>query len=241
MAKEATEGQKIEAGAVKGLEPNQAEEISRQNQTGAPVRIAQRSPSDAGTGVLDGFALPKISFAWNGNQISDCSTDKCIVNGKQYNDSTKIPGNEPKPLLHSDGRPVIGPDGNPIKGPDRIDLDKVAEEAKSLSTFTAVTNFRHAGDWDFQRMMTDDVPGVGARPIFTKEYQNFANVAIGYILGAKGMSFDALSSYANRYCQFKCGYDEPMSKDYPYLAERQVKDFEIGYKLYQERQPETKK
>ncbi|HEY9731157.1 MAG TPA: hypothetical protein V6C89_04560 [Drouetiella sp.] len=241
MAKEATETQKAEAGANQGLEHTQAEEISRQNQGAVPGRVAQRPASDSGNGVLDGFALPKISLAWNGNQITDCSTEACIVNGKQYSDSTKIPGNQPKPLLHPDGKPVIGPDGNPIIGPDRIDLEKIAQEAKSLSTFTAVANFRHAGEWDFQRMMTDDVPGVGARPIFTKDYQNFANVAIGYILGAKGMSFDALSSYANRYCQFKCSYDEPMSKDYPYLAARQVKDFEIGYKLYQERHPEAKK
>jgi hypothetical protein len=224
-----------------GLTSERAASISTENQGSRPVAPTRENSWTAAVG-LDSLSIPPLKFGEvNGgsNQINDCATDKCMVGGKQYKDSTEIPGNQPKPLLHPDGSAVLGPDGKPIYGPDRIDLDKIATEARNnkgwFSEQKAALNFRHSGDWDFQRMKSDD-----GRPIFTKEYQNFANIGIGYIMGALGVSMDKMSGYADTYCKFKCSYNEPMSPQYPHLAERQVKDFQIGFNLYKERHPDGK-
>lgn len=224
-----------------GLSPEHAANISAENQVGN-VGLGSRPRTDSWTlnGTLDGLPVPRLELIFNDDQINDCGKDKCIVKGKRYTDSKDIPGNHPKPLLHADGKPVLGPDGQPIEGPDRVDLEKIAADARKnknlLSVPQALLNFRHSGDWDFQRVKTDD-----GRPIFTQKYQNFANVAIGYILGSLGMSFDEMSKYANTYCEYKCHYNEPMSKQYPFLADRQVKDFQIGIDLYRERHPNERK
>jgi hypothetical protein len=231
--------------------PERAAQIAIENQAGSTqarpggLQAASSWTTLSGSDALlpSQLQVTRLEFGlFNGSdgQIDDCHKDKCMVKGKPYADSTDIPGNHPKPLLHPDGTPVIGPDGKPIVGPDRVDLEAITKDIAAhrnmLTVPTAIWNFRHAGAWDFQRTMNDD-----GRPIFTQQYQNFANVAIGYILGSLGMSLDEMARYANAYCSVRCGYDEPMSKQYPSLADRQVKDFEIGLKLYKERHPDSKK
>jgi hypothetical protein len=206
-----------------GLSAERAQQISIENQgTTGPTR-GQR-----GTGTDD--------------QISDCSKDNCTVNGQRYLNSMDIPGNGPKPLLHTDGTPVLDPDGKPLIGPESVDLEKVAQEAQSnfFAVPRAIYNFRHNGVWDFQRVMGDNLPGMGARPIFTQPYQNFANVAVGYVLGSLGMTANQIGFYGNTYCALRgCPYDEQLSQKFPKLADRQVKDFEIGLNLYNERHPQA--
>jgi len=226
-----------------------AAQIAIENQIGArksrPVTHELASLAMPGL-TIDGIMAPYLVYPYaqqsvENNQISDCSKEACVVNGRSYASSTDIPGNRPKPLLHSDGTSVLGPDRKPIVGPDGIDLEKIAANLKArknwLSLYETLYKFRHGGEWDFQRRMTDDVPGQGARAIFTKEYQNFANIAAGYILGALGASLKDIGYYANKYCAIRgCHYNEPKAKDYPNIAQRQYKDYEIGLQLWNEKQ-----
>ncbi len=258
-----------QAGLEKAIEPavgtgiitaERSAQLSIENQAGRtanPVRTA-------------GFELPHLWPAWGGwfggqsapeappppkittgpntpfgGQIDDCSKEKCIVNGKQYTNSTDIPGNHPKPLRHNDGTAVLDPFGKPVIGPDLVDLDQVVADLNKRSSWlrlpSALLGSRHGGEFDFQRITSDDVPGVGARSIFTQQYQNFANVGVGYVLASQGLSLDQIRSYSNTYCWMKgCSYNEPMSKQYPSLPERQVRDMEIGVNLYKERHPQGK-
>jgi len=241
MGHDGTDKQIIQTGSHAGLSPESAAKISTENQ----IHPATKATLDSWSMLagVDGLIVPQLELVpstGDKGQISDCSADKCVVKGKQYQDSTDIPGNHPKPLLHADGKPVLGPDGKPVFGPDRIDLDKIATAARDnqnlLTIPEALINFRHSGQWDFQRMQSDD-----GRAIFTKDYQNFANIGIGYILGALGMNLKDMSQYADTYCKYRCvQYDEPKSPQYPHLADRQVKDFQIGMALYKERHPDGK-
>jgi hypothetical protein len=222
-------------------------QIATENQTGAgqsrSVKLELATFIMPGV-TIDGVIGPDMvrpQTTVEGNQISDCSKEACVVSGKQYASSTDIPGNQPKPLLHSDGTPVLGPDGKPIVGPDGIDLEKIATDLKAhhhwFSLYETLYKFRHGGELDFQRMMTDDTPGQGVRAIFTKEYQNFANIAVGYILGALGATLQDVGYYADKYCGIRgCNYDETRAKDFPNIAERQYKDYEIGLQLWNEKQ-----
>jgi hypothetical protein len=200
-------------------------------------------------GGIDKLAVPDdITFAKNSpGFISDCATGVCIVNGKRYFNNTDIPGNKPVALQHPDGTPVLAPDGHPIMGPDRANLDQIADGLKNmqalLGTEAAVAwakfNFRHGGNWDFQRMTTDGLLGFGKETIFTDQYKDFANVAIGYAFAALGLNLDQIATMANSYCaNGNCTFREPMSKQYPNIPERLVKEYETGIKLYQERHPQ---
>jgi len=227
-----------------GLASERAASIAVENQ-GHP-QAGATGPSGRGSGDVvaqksgsDSLLIPKLELSKNGgpDQINDCSKEKCMVKGTQYKDSTEIPGNKPVPLLHPDGKPVLGPDGKPVFGPDRVDLEKIAADVREhkgmLSLPQSLLNFRHSGAWDFQRVQSDD-----GKPIWTEKYQQFSNIAIGYLLSAQGLSFERMTQAADVYCRFKCNYDEPRSKDYPNLADRQVKDIKIGVDLYRERHPE---
>ena len=230
------------------LGSDRAAQVATENQAGAkPEPIA-------GFGSVAGWALPSVVFEGPvipalaasspaANQITDCSKDKCIVDGKQYTNSTDIPGNHPKLLLHPDGKPVMDPEGKPVFGPDGIDIEKIALDARAHRNWTSVPSgfvkFAHSGKWDFQRRMTDDIPGVGARPIFTKEYQNFTSIAAGYILGSLGASAHDIGFYGNIYCWARnCNYQEPRAKEFPYIGERHWQDFEIGIRLWKESHPQ---
>jgi hypothetical protein len=238
------------SGPDTGLESDRAAQVARENQSGVNlVRLAGLTSAYSwampGLG-LEGIVVPDLVPAPpEANQISDCRKDKCIVNGKQYANSTDIPGNHPKPLLHPDGKPVLDPEGKPVVGPDGVDLEKIANDARAnrnlLTMPFAVFKFRHSGEWDFQRRMTDDIPGAGVRPIFTKQYQNFSNIGVGYILGSLGASLHDIGSYSNTYCWARrCNYSEPRAKEFPNIAERQLKDYEIGIRLWNERHPQAK-
>jgi hypothetical protein len=226
-----------------GLAPERAANLATDNQSAAAKPDSTPGKLSVGdymwmAAASDGMMIPPFEYPGvNGgsNQINDCSKGGCTVNGKDYKDSTQIPGNYPKELLHNDGSPVLGPDGKAVYGPDRVDLDKVAAEARDTSTPMALLNFVHSGKWDFQRVRSDS----GA-PIWTEKYQNFSNIGIGYVLGAKGMKVDDMAKWADRYCSVFCNYSEPRSKEYPNLADRQVKDFQIGLALYRERHPGAK-
>jgi hypothetical protein len=233
----------------KDPEAERTAQIAIENQIGA--RKSSLMTHELGSLIMpgltiDGIMAPDMVYPYpqqsvESNQISDCSKETCVVNGTSYASSIDIPGNRPKPLLHSDGTAVLGPDGKPIVGPDGIDLEKIAANLKAhhnwFSLYKTLYKFRHGGEWDFQRRMTDDVPGQGARAIFTKEYQNFANIAVGYILGALGASLKDIGYYADKYCGVRgCHYNEPKAKDYPNIAERQYKDYEIGLQLWNEKQ-----
>ncbi|HEY9760397.1 MAG TPA: hypothetical protein V6C97_34885 [Oculatellaceae cyanobacterium] len=182
-----------------------------------------------------------VSDGPGGGQINDCSKEKCTISGKEYKNSVDIPGNHPKPLLHHDGKPVIGPDGQPIMGPNGVDLEKISQNMLAHRNWftvpSAVWNFRHSGQWDFQRIKNDD-----GRAIWTKEYANFANVGVGYILGSLGMTLKDIGGYGDFYCgAVSCDYSEKRSPEFPNLADRQVKDFEIGIELYKENHPNKTK
>jgi len=232
------------------LGTDRAAQIARENQLGAKSNYGSADNALANPWRL--YSLPSVGFEGLklsdlrsskppvADQISDCSKEKCIVDGKQYRNSTDIPGNAPKPLLHKDGTPVLGPDKQPIVGPESVDIEQIASDARAHKTWrtlpAALLKFRHCGEWDFQRRMTDEIPGTGSRPIFTKQYQNFSNIAIGYILGSIGASLQDIGRYADKYCWAKgCDYKEPRAKDYPNIAERQYEDYEIGIRLWKER------
>jgi hypothetical protein len=59
------------------------------------------------------------------------------------------------------------------------------------------------------------------------------------------MNLNQIGSYADIWCAFKqCDYKEPRSPRFHNVAERQMKEFEIGldlYNLYKERHPSAKK
>lgn len=230
--------------AHNGVAPDRAAQLARENQVAAlPMSVS--SLNLAWVASFDGIPAPIITNAGANavrprGQIDDCSKDKCVVNGKQYKNNTDIPGNHPKPLFHRDGKPVIDPEGKPVFGPDSADLEKITKDLAAhrnwFTTPTAVANFRHSGKWDFQRVENDD-----GRPIWTEKYQNYSNIAVGYILGSLGMNLKEMGFYANTYCGIKhCDYGEKRSPQFPNIADRQVKDFQIGLDLYKENHPDKK-
>jgi len=233
-----------------GAEAERIAQIANENQIGAQ-KLRFTPEFELASLIVPGLTVdgaiapdmvrPYLQKSVEDNQISDCSKEACVVNGKRYASSTDIPGNRPKPLLHSDGTAVLGPDGKPVVGPDGIDIEKIAAELRAhknwLSLYETLYKFRHGGELDFQRRMTDDLPGQGARAIFTKEYQNFANIAVGYILGALGATLKDIGHYADKYCGIRgCHYNEPRAKGYPNIADRQYRDYEIGLQLWVEKQ-----
>jgi hypothetical protein len=231
-----------------GPGPERAAQISRENQAGvSAVRTASLEPVYIPNVGFAGMVVPPVvTSSPESDQISDCRKDKCIVDGMRYANSTDIPGNHPKPLLHPDGTQVLGPDKQPVFGPNGVDIEKIASNARAhhnwFSMPAALLKFRHSGEWDFQRRNTDDIPGIGVRPIWTKPYQNFANIAAGYILGSLGASLHEVAFYADKYCKIRhCNYNEARAEEYPNIGERHLRDYEIGIRLWNEYHPRERR
>jgi hypothetical protein len=191
--------------------------------------------------------------------IRDCSQQSCRVNGINYADNFAIPGNERVPLLHPDHRPVLDPSGKPVYQPSRTSLDALARQARAEATANAaiqtpilvslagplaglagpvvaptevLAKFVHNGPWDFQRLRTDD-----SRTVFTNDYKDFSNIAIGYVGASLGIDPVKLTYISEQYCETThCHFREPMAKPpFSHLPARDVADFAIGYNLWVER------
>jgi hypothetical protein len=191
--------------------------------------------------------------------IRDCSQGPCLVKGHNYTDNFAIPGNERVPLYHPDRRPVLDPSGKQVYQPSRASLDSLAAQARSEAASNAMTQtpilvslagpiaglagpvmaptevlakFMHNGPWDFQRLRSDD-----SRTIFTNDYKDFSNIAIGYVGASLGIDPSKITYISDQYCQAThCHFREPMAKPpYSHLPARDVADFAIGYNLWIER------
>jgi hypothetical protein len=72
-------------------------------------------------------------------------------------------------------------------------------------------------------------------------YRDFANIIIGYAFAASGKDPELAPTVANMLCIMSCrfqfGANEPKSTDFPFLPQRDVDDYRIGWELYKKYHP----
>ena len=158
--------------------------------------------------------------------IRDCASEACVVNGVRYKSNLDIPGNEPVPLIGADGKRVLDSAGQPMNGPSRANLDKVTESLKA--DIGNATKFRQGGDWDFQRVKDDS-----GNYIFTKQYREFANVAIGYAFAGKGIGWWETAAVADIYAWKNSTFGrESMDSVFRHLPSALTYDYAAGANLW---------
>ncbi len=158
--------------------------------------------------------------------IRDCASEVCVVGGVRYKSSLDILGNAPVPLIGADGRQVLDSAGQALFGPSRANLDKVTKSLQS--DIGNATKFRQGGDWDFQRVKDDN-----GNYIFTKQYREFANVAIGYAFAGKGIGWWGTAAIADVYAWKNSTFgSEPRDSVFRHLPTALTYDYSTGANLW---------
>jgi RHS repeat-associated protein len=156
------------------------------------------------------------------NLIRNCASETCIVNGRDYADNFQIPGNNPVPVTDAAGAPVLDSSGKPMVGPSRANLDQITEYLRA--DFDNKSKFRQNGDWDFQRLRDDK----GAT-IYTKEYREFANYAIGYAFSGSGHGWLEAAVIADAYAFLHSSFpNEPKDPILRSLPRTLMYDYKTG-------------
>jgi hypothetical protein len=124
-------------------------------------------------------------------------------------------------IIGADGLPVFRPDD----GHDPAFFAKQGESVGSIPGLENLSDFRHGGVWDEQR-----VGGLGV----ISGYVNWATIAMGIYAASNDIPESLLdliqSEYAQKYSHF--GEGVIMDKNYPSLPATNVKNLDIGYAFY---------
>ena len=121
----------------------------------------------------------------------------------------------------------LGRSGQPMLAPSRANLDKVTELLQS--DIGNATKFRQGGEWDIQRVKDDS-----GNYIFTKQYREFANVAVGYAFMGKGIGWWETAVIADLYAWKNSSFSkfESMDSAFRHLPKALTYDYATGAKLY---------
>ncbi len=134
-------------------------------------------------------------------------------------------------LIGPDHKPVYGPDGKAVFGPAIANIKEVQEQF-AKHPVSSFFKFGYNGPFDFQRRLTDK-----GEQIFYGEYKDFTNIVVG--LGAANAKIPRVftTAVAAAYALVQeSEFHEPMSPVYRFIPKRNVRDYEIGYKLWQQQQ-----
>jgi hypothetical protein len=180
---------------------------------------------------------------------ADNSTSSPRSNSRPKLSARDIPANNPKhpvPLMDSHGNPITDAHGNPILRPADLPPEMFVREGQAIrDKFTAalkqdsgvllsyataelydkLRQFGQGAIWDAQRIQGQAVD----------EYRDYATIAIGLFAAAAGLPIQIALQIENVYAFFRSKFDPAEQKDevYTNLPERNVRNTEIGYELYE--------
>jgi hypothetical protein len=159
-----------------------------------------------------------------------------------------IPADDPKhpvPFVDSQGAPVTDARGNPLLRPADLPpemyvAEGLAVRAQFIGALTQdsgvllssaiaalgdqLLRFVQGGPWDAQR--------IGAQVVI--DYRDYATIVIGLYMSAAGVPLQIALSVENGYAYWSSKFGpEPMDLVYTNLPERNVRNTEVGYELYE--------
>ena len=151
-------------------------------------------------------------------------------------------GMEAVPLVDNSGHAVLNSAGVPVQRPLRLPPSFFVQQGQMDRNIVAGLNaaghpeeapayiaarlarFRQYGSWDARRLSAGE-----SFPQFT----DYATIAIGLYAAAAGLSESDVLSLQDDYASFKSDFHHAtMDRTYPHLAERNVRNTRLGYRLY---------
>lgn len=160
-----------------------------------------------------------------------------------------IPASSPKhtvPLLDSRGKPITDAQGNPLLRPADMPPEMFVREGQAIrDKFNAalkqnsglLLSYATAELYDklrqFGQGAVRDAQRVQGQAV--GEYRDYATIAIGLFAAAAGLPIQIALQIENVYAFFRSKFDPDEQKDdvYTNLPERNVRNTEIGYELYE--------
>ena len=141
------------------------------------------------------------------------------------------------PLVDHRGQPIVGAEGKPVQFPSDLSPQFFVERGHrllqrphaSVAAQVAIDllKFIHWAPWDAQRRDWTFIP----------EWVDYATIAIGLYAAAAGISKHDILVAQNVFAGLRSDFkDAPMDGTYTNLAERNIRNTEIGFRLYRDGQ-----
>lgn len=139
------------------------------------------------------------------------------------------------PLLDKRGEPITGASQKPVLFPPHLPPSFFVAQGHRLRNYTLeaaghllladLPKFRQAGPWDAQRLHGQ----------FVREWVDYATIAIGLYAAAAGLSESEILGLQNSYAWVWSNFGSaPKDRTYTNLAERNVRNTQLGFRLYRE-------
>jgi hypothetical protein len=153
-----------------------------------------------------------------------------------------IPADSPKrpvPVVDSNGIPVLDDVGNAILRPADLSPELFVQRGKDFAeTWASTEGFPqiHISQAIYEMSLFGqghELDSQRVNGLFVREYRDYATIAIGLHDAAAGIPIEDSLKHQNAYARVFSSFKEPMDLVYTSLPVRNVRNTEIGYRLYQ--------